>query len=55
MSKFPNLLIGTALIATHRTPILSLSTRTLILQNGRLVVDGPREQVLAHLAAGDRT
>ncbi|MBO9408016.1 type I secretion system permease/ATPase [Shimia sp. R9_1] len=45
----------TALIATHRTPILSLSTRTLILQNGRLVVDGPREQVLAHLAAGDRT
>ncbi len=43
----------TALIATHRTPILALSTRTLILQSGRLVVDGPREQVLAHLAAGD--
>ncbi len=42
----------TALIATHRTPILALSTRTLILQNGRLVVDGPREQVLAHLAGG---
>jgi len=42
----------TALIATHRTPILALSTRTLILQNGRLVVDGPREQVLAHLAEG---
>ncbi|KPA22246.1 Toxin RTX-I translocation ATP-binding protein [Shimia sp. SK013] len=44
----------TALIATHRTPILALSTRTLILQSGRLVVDGPREKVLAHLAAGER-
>lgn len=44
----------TALIATHRTPILALSTRTLILQSGRLVVDGPREKVLAHLATGER-
>ena len=44
----------TTLIATHRTPILALSNRTLILQSGRLVVDGPREQVLAHLAAGER-
>ncbi|MFY0597989.1 MAG: ATP-binding cassette domain-containing protein [Cognatishimia sp.] len=45
----------TAIIATHRTPILALSTRTLILQAGRLVVDGPREQVLAHLASGERS
>ena len=40
----------TAIIATHRVPILSLTDRTLILQNGRMAVDGPREQVLAHLA-----
>ncbi len=40
----------TAIIATHRVPILSLTDRTLILQNGRLAVDGPRDQVLAHLA-----
>jgi ATP-binding cassette subfamily C protein LapB len=40
----------TALIATHRVPILSLTSRTLILQNGRLAVDGPRDAVLAHLA-----
>lgn len=40
----------TALIATHRVPILGLTTRTLILQNGRLAVDGPRDAVLAHLA-----
>jgi ATP-binding cassette, subfamily C, bacterial LapB len=39
----------TAIIATHRVPILQLTTRTLILQNGRLAVDGPRDAVLAHL------
>lgn len=39
----------TAIIATHRLPILSLTDRTLILQSGRLAVDGPRDQVLAHL------
>lgn len=43
----------TAVIATHRMPILSLTNRTLILQSGRMVVDGPRDQVLAHLAAGE--
>ena len=30
--------------------ILQLTDRTMILQNGRLAVDGPRDQVLAHLA-----
>lgn len=40
----------TAIIATHRVPILQLTSRTVILQNGKLAVDGPRDQVLAHLA-----
>ncbi len=40
----------TAVIATHRVPILALASRTLILQNGRMAVDGPKEAVLAHLA-----
>ncbi|WP_436835947.1 ATP-binding cassette domain-containing protein [Lentibacter algarum] len=40
----------TAVIATHRVPILQLTTRTLILQGGRMAVDGPRDQVLAHLS-----
>lgn len=40
----------TALIATHRFPILQLTSRTLILQSGRLAVDGPRDAVLAHLS-----
>ncbi|WP_299288848.1 ATP-binding cassette domain-containing protein [uncultured Tateyamaria sp.] len=39
----------TAIIATHRVPILSLTTRTLILHNGRLTIDGPRDEVLAHI------
>ncbi len=39
----------TAVIATHRVPILALTERTVILQNGRLAVDGPRDEVLAHL------
>ncbi len=32
----------TAVIATHRMPILALTDRTMILQAGRMVVDGPR-------------
>lgn len=39
----------TAVIATHRVPILSLTTRTIVLQNGRMAVDGPRDKVLEHL------
>jgi len=42
----------TAIIATHRVPILQLTNRVVILQNGRLAVDGPREAVLAHLSKG---
>ncbi|MEH6675031.1 MAG: ATP-binding cassette domain-containing protein [Sulfitobacter sp.] len=40
----------TAIIATHRAPILALTERTLVLQDGRMTVDGPKEKVLAHLA-----
>ncbi|MEQ6247282.1 ATP-binding cassette domain-containing protein [Sulfitobacter sp. HNIBRBA3233] len=41
----------TAVIATHRAPILSLTSRTLVLADGRMRVDGPRDEVLAHLSA----
>ena len=50
MSRLATWLQGrTAVIATHRMPILQLTSRTLILQSGRLTVDGPRDEVLAHL------
>lgn len=39
----------TAIIATHRVPIMELTDRVMILQNGRLAVDGPRDEVLAHM------
>lgn len=39
----------TAVIATHRAPILSLTNRTLALQNGRMTIDGPQDKVLAHI------
>ncbi|MFD1341632.1 ATP-binding cassette domain-containing protein [Litorisediminicola beolgyonensis] len=40
----------TAIIATHRVPILSLVERTVILSGGKLAVDGPKREVLDHLA-----
>lgn len=50
VSRLDSWLAGrTAIIATHRVPILALTARTLILQNGRMAVDGPRDAVLAHL------
>jgi len=41
----------TAIIATHRAPILTLTTRTIILANGRMSIDGPRDEVMAHLSS----
>ncbi|MCC1492004.1 type I secretion system permease/ATPase [Cognatishimia sp. F0-27] len=50
MSRLEHWLKGrTAVIATHRVPILALADRTMILANGRMAVDGPRDQVLDHL------
>lgn len=50
VSRLETWLAGrTAIIATHRMPIMALTDRTLIFQNGRLAVDGPRDQVMAHL------
>ncbi len=45
----------TAVIATHRLPILELCDRVLILQGGKLAVDGPREAVLDHMRKARRT
>lgn len=42
----------TAVIATDRVLLLTLTKRVLILQDGKLTIDGPREAVLAHLMNG---
>jgi len=39
-----------AIIATHRMAILGLVERVVVMQAGRVVVDGPRDEVMAHLA-----
>ncbi|WP_169195974.1 type I secretion system permease/ATPase [Devosia sp. MC1541] len=39
----------TVLIATHRYSLLSLVTRMMVLDNGKLVADGPKDEVLKQL------
>ena len=52
ISRLESWLSGrTAVIATHRVPILDLASRTVILAQGRLAIDGPRDQVLDRLRA----
>jgi ATP-binding cassette subfamily C protein LapB len=42
----------TLLLVTHRTSLLSLVDRLIVLDGGRLIADGPRDQVLDSLAKG---
>ncbi len=42
----------TVVVVTHRSSLLDLADRVVVLDEGRVVADGPREQVLADLKAG---
>ena len=42
----------TLLVATHKTALLPIVDRLLVMQGGRVAIDGPRDLVLARLAAG---
>ena len=42
----------TLLLITHRASLLSLVSRVIVLEGGRVAADGPRDQVLAALAGG---
>lgn len=42
----------TFLLITHRTPLLRLVDRIIVLEQGRVVADGPRDAVLQRLAQG---
>lgn len=42
----------TVLIVTHRTSLLSLVDRIIVLDSGRVVADGPKEQVVEALRQG---
>jgi len=41
---------ATLLVATHKSAMLALFDRLIVLQGGRIVVDGPRDAVVAKLA-----
>jgi ATP-binding cassette, subfamily C, bacterial LapB len=40
---------STVIIATHRYSLLALVTRLIVIDNGRIVADGPRDNVLQQL------
>jgi ATP-binding cassette subfamily C protein LapB len=42
----------TLIIATHRMSLLSLVNRVMVLDNGKLIVDGPKDKVMAALNSG---
>jgi len=42
----------TLLLVTHRASLLSLVTRVIVMDGGRVVADGPRDQVLEALRGG---
>ncbi len=42
----------TLIIATHRMSLLALVNRVMVLDNGKLIVDGPRDKVMAALNSG---
>ena len=39
----------TALFVTHRMPLLSLVSRIILMDRGRVVADGPRNEILRQL------
>lgn len=38
----------TLVVATHRLPILELVDRIIVLENGKIIMDGPRDSILNH-------
>jgi ATP-binding cassette subfamily C protein LapB len=44
----------TIIVATHRLSLLSLVDRLLLFERGRLVADGPRDNVIAMLQSGGK-
>jgi ATP-binding cassette subfamily C protein LapB len=40
----------TLILITHRPPLLALASRIMLLERGKIVLDGPRDEVLKQLA-----
>ena len=44
LAKF--LLEKTLLVVTHRKPILALTDRIIVVENGSIILDGKRDEIL---------
>ena len=42
----------TVVLVTHRTSMLSFVDRVIVVDQGKIVADGPRERIMQALAAG---
>jgi ATP-binding cassette subfamily C protein LapB len=42
----------TLLVVTHRTSLLELVDRLIVMDNGKIVADGPKERVVEALKQG---
>jgi ATP-binding cassette subfamily C protein LapB len=42
----------TTVIVTHRPSLLPLASRIIVMERGRIAMDGPRDQVMAALTGG---
>lgn len=52
-AKLDKVLAGkTFMLVTHRASLLTLVPRLIVLDNGRIVADGPKEQVMQALSGG---
>ncbi len=45
----------TFILVTHRVPLLRLVTRIIVMANGKIVIDGPRDEILQKLQAPPTT
>jgi ATP-binding cassette subfamily C protein LapB len=41
----------TLIVATHRHNMLSILDRLIVIDGGRIIADGPRDQVLGHIGS----
>jgi ATP-binding cassette, subfamily C, bacterial LapB len=39
------------MVATHRHNMLSILTRLIVIDGGKIIADGPRDEVMKHLTA----
>jgi ATP-binding cassette subfamily C protein LapB len=44
----------TLVISTHRPALFSICNRLIVLDKGKVIADGPRDQIIASASDGDK-